>query len=379
MIGVKEINYRKFLTKNKDDRKIKMFSLLFKISAGYDYPPNECNGRSSFPGNIKYYVQDYDGKANDYQYHVKKYHFTPGNKYDYNWLSGSFCPKQTGTATLTLYGFPTLYYKFVDSFPYKSYSDYCVTGVTEKITQMFYANRCYPLAMASYTHCGDELKASLNDTIISSESVTLLDCYLTDCLEGYYSDTCEFHVDADCNGNGTPEDGRKSNGLGCICNRFNDNIFCEDTSKNKFNKPGVTFKSYYNASKVDVTEHLNSFAFKEFGESYSTIELSTNLYVPQNTFLEFQLTTVPNAELYIGGEKVAGYFDQTFNCEEKNPYIYNIPKKWYKKGIYPIKIVMQSGCAIYKQGIGLKWKFHRWYKNNPPGFEEIPTRYLGEN
>ncbi|EAX81776.1 hypothetical protein TVAG_526310 [Trichomonas vaginalis G3] len=118
---------------------------------------------------------------------------------------------------------------------------------------------------------------------------------------------------------------------------------------------------------------------KEFSESYSTIELNSILYVPQNTDLQFQLKSIPKAELYIDGNLVVGSLDDRFDCEEKGESVVTTPRQYFTRGNHYIKIKLLPGCAMYNQCISLKWKFYRWYRNNPSDFEDIPARYLGFN
>lgn len=356
-----------------------MIFLLIAATASYDYPRIPCTGRVGKIGKIGYYRQDNDKSGNVYQRDLDQYYYE-GNTYDYNWLAGSFCPKQTGETEVLLRAYPTVYWMFDYDFPTDiKYHAWCTGWESHTYKKVLYKNRCYPLAVAYWTQCaGSEGYAAFNGTRITSSTATIMDCYTQDCLPGYYGDICDKEVDADCNGNGTPKDGRTSDGIGCNCNSYGNNLFCEDASKNRFSKPGVTFKSYYDAAKPDVTYTQSDFSFHEFGESYSTVELNANLYVPQNTDLEFEFKAVPNAQLFINGQLVAGGLESNiFECSEKTIKTYTTPRKRYAKGTYSIRVVMRTGCAMYQQGIGLRWKFYRWYSNNPPGFENIPVRYLG--
>lgn len=360
-----------------------MFQLFYTLlDSGDNYPDITCQRQTGNIGIIGHYKQNDDNAVPELEDNYTSYYLSK-NKGVYDWVAGSFCPKQTGKATLKLTSKPALYGMFDFKRMEAKYEKvfYCTIKYYNTFEQMFYANRCYPLAMAYWATntpiCSGELYAELNGTRMTSETVVLQDSYTQDCLPGYYTDTCEKKNDADCNGNGSPEYGRTSGGYGCVCDKFADNIFCEDTTKNRFENPGVKFESYYNKSRIDISTTLDDLSYTEFGESYATVEINSKLYVPQNTYLEFEFTTVPNAQLFINDEHVAGYLDDRFDCKEKKPLIYQIPKKWYTKGIYQIKIIMNSGCAMFPQGIGLKWKFHRLHKNNPQEFEDIPSRYLG--
>ncbi|EAY05785.1 hypothetical protein TVAG_138540 [Trichomonas vaginalis G3] len=355
--------------------------MLFFIS---EYLTNKCSYKSNgVIGQLKYLWQEkYFEDQVIQKGNLTKYEYSAYSTYDLHWVSGSFCPKTSGKYKIESRGKPCLYARFNDEQEFKQEGDFCLVGdqyytITDRY---LYANRCYPLLIGTYRKCVAEgLYSNLNDQRLDNNVATLIDCETQDCLPGYYTDTCELQNDADCNGNGEPDYGRTSDGIGCTCKRFDSNIFCEDTSKFHFPEGhrGVQFTSYYNTSRVDALHIYPNFEDLHFSESYSTIELNTILYVPQNTYLEFRLSSSLGAQLYINNELVGGELSDKYECREDDIEVLTTEKKMYNKGNYNIRIVMNSGCAIRDQFVGLEWKFYRWYKNNPPGFEDIPSRYLG--
>ncbi|EAY05773.1 hypothetical protein TVAG_138420 [Trichomonas vaginalis G3] len=355
--------------------------MLFLIST---FITNKCSYKSNgATGVLKYLWQyyDFDDEVED-RGNFTKYELSDIHINQICWVSGSFCPKQTGEYKFEAWGKPTLYINFDFLGDEEKTYGYC-EGRNQYYTKQnikLYANRCYPLQIGQFRSCiPSGINAKLNDVIIDSSVATLMDCQTQDCLPGYYSDTCEFQTDAYCNEHGTPEYGRTSDGFGCTCTSFDSNIFCEDTSKFVFpeGRRGVSFKSYYNTSRIDASATYPDFSMHEFYESYSTIELNSILYVPQNTYLQFKLSSSLGAQLYINNELVGGSLSDKYECREDDIEVLTTEKKMYNKGNYDIRIVMNSGCAIRDQFVGLEWKFYRWYKNNPPGFEDIPSRYLG--
>lgn len=350
-----------------------MFAILSSVCRSH--PNIQCSSQSNGNiGKLKYYVDD--GYKGDYsEYHQY------GDKYNWNYVSGSFCPHQSGMTEVKAQGYPSLKAKFIDE-ETESIGDRCSGTKTKTWNVQLYAHRCYPFSIGDYTNClfGNWLDGYINGTKINSGSATIMDCYTTDCLPGYYTDTCEKAVDAYCNEHGTPEYGRTSDGMGCVCNSYGDNIFCEDTSKYTFDagKRGVRFSSYYSPDKIDYSETYSDFSYKEFGESYATVEISSKIFVSQNTYLQFELGSVPYAQLYVDGNLVAGYLSDQFSCEEKVFTRIQSQKKFYSRGNHLVTIKINSGCAMYVQAYELKWKFFRWYRNNPPAeYEPIPQRYLG--
>lgn len=349
-----------------------MFALLNSVCRSH--PSITCSSQSNGNlGYLKYYVDgDYSSQYTSY--------YQSGNKYDWNYVAGSFCPKQAGQTTIRAQAYPALQAMFIDS-SISNTGTKCTGTKTYDWSAYLYAHRCYPLSIGDYTNClsGVYLYGYINGTLIDNTSTTIMDCYTTDCLPGYYTDTCEKEVDAYCNGHGTPEYGRTSDGMGCVCTSYTDNIFCEDTSQYHFasGKRGVQLRSYYDSSKIDYTATYDDFSYQEIGESYATVEIRSQLYVPQNTMLQFQLGSVPNAQLYVDGVLLAGSLGEQFACEEGSFTTVETANVTYTRGIHNVVIKMNSGCAIYNQAYELKWKFYRWYSNNPTGYEDIPARYLG--
>ncbi|EAX97596.1 hypothetical protein TVAG_162020 [Trichomonas vaginalis G3] len=341
-------------------------------------PKIACSSQSNGNlGVLNYYDHDdhYVGKVTSY------YRKSSSNSHHWHWIAGSFCPKVSGYYEIKSKAWPAIYTKFVNQHQ-KDRGDECTGWKEKSFNQYLYANRCYPYTIADENNCvTDRIEGYLNGTLIDSTSTTIMDCYTEDCLPGYYTDTCSQYNDAYCNEHGSLEYGRESDGLGCTCNSFSDNIFCEDTSQYVFpeGKRGVVYTSYYNDSTTDSYQVYEDFSMKEFSESYSTIELNSILYVPQNTDLQFQLKSIPKAELYIDGNLVVGSLDDRFDCEEKGESVVTTPRQYFTRGNHYIKIKLLPGCAMYNQCISLKWKFYRWYRNNPSDFQDIPARYLGFN
>lgn len=357
-----------------------MFFLFGQICGAH--PDIQCSSQSNGNiGQLSYYHN------NEFQKKVTEYHHSAGDREDvknWNHIAGSICPHQSGMTNIKAVAWSVLQAKFVnDEIQQNGVFGWQCTGTnTQEWNVYLYANRCYPLSIGDYTTClsGNWLDGYINGTKINSESATIMDCYTTDCLPGYYTDTCEKKVDAYCNEHGYPEYGRTSDAIGCVCDSFKDNIFCEDTTQYVFEsgKRGVQMKTYYDSSKIETTEIFENFSYHEIGESYSTVEISSVLYVPQNTDLQFQLTSVPAGELYIDGVLVNGTLSDRFSCENNEFKTIETPRKYFKRGNHVITIKMNAGCAIYTQAFELKWKFYRWHRNNPPEqYEPIPSRYLG--
>lgn len=347
---------------------------LFTITRSLDNPGESCSSQSEGNyGYINYYEDSTYKKKLESYYHN-------GNKYDWNWAIGSVCPLTTGSHTIHVEAYPALQSSF-DGEDYVDKGDWCSGTQSHDFTKTLYAHRCYPLMIADYTNCifGVNLHGYIDGNLITNTTATILDCLKSDCMKGYYTDTCEKQVDAFCNGNGSPEYGRDSSGIGCVCTSHGSNLFCEDTSQYAFpaGSRGVKFTSYYNSSRNDNSATYDDFTTKEFYESYTTIELNSVLWQPQNSDMQFQLTSVPNAELYIDGTLVGGSLSDQYGCEELEQTVITTTKQYLKRGRHTIKIVMKPGCAMFPQSIRLQWMFYRWYSNNPTGFEDIPARYLG--
>lgn len=372
------------MVKNIDSKKKnqKMFWLfLASVLSTLDiyWTDDKCSYRSNGNfGVLKFRgVDNYDqvtvSRTIDQTYYVNEHFYTTYCAW------GSFCPLKSGDYSIysdVLKSFQTMFNGSVVTV----WGDACTGHQTYEWKEYLYANRCYPYAICSYGICGNpEFKGTLNGEVISSKNAKLIDCFTNDCIPDYYTDTCSKKNDAYCNGNGEREYGRDSQGFGCTCNKFKENIFCEDPSKYYFEegKRGVLLKSYYGQDQVSYTEKFANISYREIGESYATVSISTMLFVPQNTTLQFQLVSVPYAELYIDGVKQIGSLSDTYRCDDMKFTKIETPKKEFTRGNHLITIKMNSGCAIYTQAFQLKWKFYRWYRNNPPDYEDIPARYLG--
>lgn len=349
-----------------------MFVVASLFLSYSDFPSNECSDRTNGNRGI---IKRYKDKKPKFDKNLVSYHYVDRIWPPWTFLSGSICPKKSdyyvvraerGSTVTNIYpAFDREYVGHHDSWNWPRY---------------LYANRCYPFEIASDATSTMMINGKINGSIIDNSLVTLLDCISDDCFEGYYSDTCEHYVDVDCNGNGDPEWGRKSDGMGCICRQFTDNIFCEDTSKSVFDetRQGVKYYSYYDFNKIDISSILNDFSHNEFGESYSTIRLESKLYIPQNTDLQFQITSTKKSQVFIDGKQVIDtVLSDTFECQERELFQSETQREHFTKGYHNVTVIMNSGCAIYEQSISLKWKFYRWYRNNPSGYEDIPRRYLG--
>lgn len=304
-------------------------------------------------------------------------------------IDGFFLSKKTGTYTIIglVYANIRAQFNFSDVYAKDGRSGFN-TYTKKYLDQYLYANRCYPLMIAGNVGAGHppQVQATIDnyDDIIDTSNSVLIDCMTDDCLPGYYTDTCSQVSDSYCNENGIPEYGRDSDGLGCYCDSFTDNMFCEDTSKYYFDegKRGISYISKYTDSFISNRTVLSNFDDIEMSESYTTVTLESVLYVPQNTYLQFLLQSKPFSSLYIDGELVSGSsLSDQYSCDETPDETYlESPKTYFTRGNHNIKIVMLPGCAIHDQTIDLKWKFYRLHRNADPDsfdYESIPERYLG--
>lgn len=250
-----------------------MFFLMVK---DFPNPPNQCSFKSNGnQGMVKYYVNS-DHKDNSTSY------FHHSNKDDWTTLTGSFCPRESrnyhivARATSNLassFNYDQVYIKkgFGWGFCEKDYGNLYL-----------YANRCYPFVVSGNSGVSPNCQGLMDDNIIDSSKAVIMDCLTDDCLPGFYTDTCEKKNDAFCNNNGSPEYGRTSDGLGCYCDRFNDNIFCEDTTQFAFEegRRGVQFISKYNDNLISTSEVFENFDMIEMSESYSKVIIESTLFVP---------------------------------------------------------------------------------------------------
>ena len=341
-----------------------------------------CSAKSSGDlGYLQYVIQDNEDKADQIQSTTFTSFHHDGNKYDYNWVAGSICPRTTGTYSIRANGYPAIVASFNAGSVQTSFGDSC--SGTKNIrwdNQYLYANRCYPFAIADWTNClfGVNLNGYINDVLIDNSSAIITNCYTTDCIKGYATDTCSVWNDAYCNGNGEPEWGRTSTGIGCTCNSHGTNNFCEDTSINAFTNQGVSSFFVINYNIVDTVTSTN-FNTAPIDLLYGTYKIKARLFVPQNTYLEFSLTSNQDAQLFINNTMICGAssLQDMFQCSEQSSQTYNSSKTYYTRGTYEILVMMNVGCAMFNRELNVKWKFYRWYNNEPQDFEEIPNRYLG--
>ena len=340
--------------------------------------PSKSNGNLGY---LQYVVQD-DENSND---QVKSTTYTSfrhsGNKYDFNWIAGSICPRTTGSYNIRANGYPAIVASFNAGDVKTSLGDKCSGEKNIRWnSQYLYANRCYPFAVADWTNClfGVNLNGYINDVLIDNSSAIITNCYTTDCIKGYATDTCSVWNDAYCNGNGEPDWGRSSNGIGCTCRSHGTNLFCEDTSINAFTEQGVSSLFIIDDTIVDTVISTN-FNTAPIDMIYGTYQIKARLFVPQNTYLEFLFTSNQDAQLFIDNKFICGAstLQDMFHCSAKSSQTYYSSKTYYKRGTHEILVKMNVGCSMFDRELSVKWKFYRWYSNDPKDFEEIPDRYLG--
>jgi hypothetical protein len=352
------------------------------LSRCHTVPRISCPYKSNGDlGYLQYVVQDKENKPDQYKSNRYTSMHHEGNKYDYNWIAGSICPRKTGTYTIKATGYPAIVSSFNGLGCDENVGDKC-TGKKEieHESQYLYANRCYPIAIADYTNCvsGVYLNGYINGKLIDNNSVIITNCFTQDCIKGYATDTCALWNDAYCNGNGEPDWGRSSDGLGCICTSYGNNYFCENTNNNAFTNQGVT-SSFIVGSSINETIRADHFDNVPLDFIYGTYQIKARLNIPQNTYLEFAIVSNPEVQMYINDKFVCGAtsLQDIYDCTQKKAVNYQSSKEYYKRGTYNVVINMNVGCSMTTRELKVMWKFYRWYKNNPPGFETIPKRYLG--
>lgn len=378
------------IERGKDDIYATLVSMfiLARFSLQHTPPNIYCSGKSNGRlGYLQYVEQDEENKPDQYKSNdYTQYYYNQKGTYNYHWIAGSICGRETTTKELkakSSEGGTVIW--FNNEVKYE-YGDLCLGGASKSFGQQkIIKNRCYPLAISVFSRCGTPAISGLYDNkIIDNSSMILMDCYSDDCLPGFYTENCDHETDAYCNGNGTPEFGRTSDGFGCDCTSFTDNIFCEDTSKNVFgDDQGVTVGYYYGANYHETpAKNISNFNDVDLFVPYATIQMTANLFIPQNTDVEFQMTSSPEAQLFIDGNMVCGSesLQADFSCPTETipEKTYTSERKRYQRGTYTITAKIKVGCIFQNSSFSLKWKFYRWYKNNPTDFEPIPNRYLGK-
>jgi len=317
--------------------------------------------------------------------------------------AGSFCAPCYGHHELRLKGGPGLKFQVRDFQPVIYDEElwnvfpHCADERAEiAFTVELYEHECIPITAQVYANilnfdisnksflCNHpNFYLYVNDTLLSNEFT--LQCGIDDCLYPYTGEKCEY-VAAEysyCNEHGTPKRGRGKN-FGCICDADYGNPFCENTTESKFENNGfrVTTEVTLN-SNVTITKEISENLLES---SYSNVVIEADLYVSQNTDLQFQINSCPNSLLEIFAsngtliDKV-GQKDSILNCNflKKSITPQETERKYYERGFYKLRIESNTGCPVNNRVLDLRWKFYKWYFNDEEKveWEPIPERYLG--
>ena len=219
------------------------------------------------------------------------------------------------------------------------------------------------------------------------------------CLYEYTGPKCEYTVsDVNfCNGNGSPKRGKRDDYLGCSCNSFLDNRFCEDPNQNKFIEQGLHVKladfKLGNLIDNDFTETLSNTTSLQTNPDdyldypYSIIRKEGYFYVPQNSDYEFQLQGTTWAHfLFCYNERCSTLYadltvgSKTMICDPYGSISSNTSAKVsLRRNWYYVKLDFSTGCPINYVSTKVLWKFYTLYNNNPTSFEEISDIYLGRH
>ena len=136
----------------------------------YTFPSYDCE--SSSLGRIGYlsHLSEPNKKNPTYINDISSLYLRLDKIYVTNWAVGSICPKTPGSITLKAYGNPAIYASFNKETLRENEGTMCAGDRTmEWTTEYLFANRCYPIAMASYTNCGDTfIQGYINNQILYS-------------------------------------------------------------------------------------------------------------------------------------------------------------------------------------------------------------------
>ena len=124
------------------------------------------------------------------------------------------------------------------------------------------------------------------------------------CRYSYTGPNCEYYVSTVnfCNGNGSPKRGKRTDYLGCYCDSFSSDRFCEDPNQNKYKEQGLLVKradfKLGDLTNNDFTETLSDTTSLRTNQGdysdypYSIIRKEGYFYIPQTLIMNFNLKEV---------------------------------------------------------------------------------------
>ena len=352
-----------------------------------------CSGSSEPSGLKKYKNGDDKGGTTSLSY-------SDSDSEDIYSLAGSFCAPSTGTYKLGINGQPAVYVKAGSSESKNSEHDCKGKDLTVEVSVYLNAHECIPYVGQCYQYY-DWFGACVEPTMTvkvngnTGSSSNFLQCQKSNCLYDWTGPQCQYKSEDVnyCNGHGTVRRGKRTDYIGCDCNKYGDNVFCENTGANSFSNQGMKVTLYEDFSTNSGTNlgtvakiNIENFLYSDY--PYSKITKEGKIYVSQDSDLQFKVETYTYAKLYVydgtgSTSKVvitvtAGSSEILCDPIGTLKTSSDSSKVTFSRGSYKIVLEYYPGCSLNKNDVNVYWKYYKWhYYDSSTPWESIPNRYLG--